>query len=403
MTEFHTPEHLPIPISSSLSSVIPPDRRDHHSNGTIQRPMSKPNRKGMKLLQPITNRFRKSLSIVSSSTNNTTNTENYDYIVEFEHCHGDHSNSNSSRHITFPTTTATTSIPPFRIISPAQDDTTTTTTKANHLKRSNATCSNSCCCSGKNQDGTMRGGIQFLLTKLRNSSSSSSSRANKRRMPRVSPTTTTTASSQSTLQTLNTTSSSNSSCCSTGTNGVEEKHTNESIGPINEYGDCRKADELDMVVVAVDVNEDDGNVVGHRSSTGRSTTPTTGTSTTAQMMMDISDQYYCIGKHYQYELCQPQLALQYYYNAYHTALQCYRNVVPMSSSSKSIRTTARSNHRDVASLPPLDAAATTTAAASSAASLLLLEEIQGQIQLTKECIGRIHFELGNIEEALQML
>ena len=95
----------------------------------------------------------------------------------------------------------------------------------------------------------------------------------------------------------------------------------------------------------------------------------TGPRATARLMMDRSEQYYCLGQYYQYELCQPQSALQYYDHAHQTALQSYRNVAVSSP--------------------------------SSTRSLLL--ELQGQIQLTKECMGRIHFELGNIDEAMKMI
>ena len=202
--------------------------------------------------------------------------------------------------------------------------------------------------------------------------------------------------SQSTLQTLNTTSSSSSSSMS----GVDEEHTNEPTGPINEYGDCNKGEDLDIVV-------DDATAT-----------------TTAQMMMDISDQYYCIGKYYQYELCQSLLALQYYYNAYHTAIQCYRNVLSSPTNTmkmistndaptppvvekekRTSSTTDTTANNFIMNDDDDDTAAATTFAFSSTttSSQILLEEIQGQIQLTKECIGRIHFELGNIDEALEML
>jgi hypothetical protein len=172
--------------------------------------------------------------------------------------------------------------------------------------------------------------------------------------------------------------------------------------PINEYGDCSLDDAAELmndIVALVGVDDDDDSVDDEcptgsvTATTTMTTTPNTRSTNTAQMMMDISDQYYCIGKYYQYELCQPSLALQYYYNAYHTAVQCYRNVVVTTTTSSSFPST-NNNETKVATISPTH---------ESSLSLLLLEEIQGQIQLTKECIGRIHFELGNIEEALQML
>ena len=170
---------------------------------------------------------------------------------------------------------------------------------------------------------------------------------------------------------------------------MDDDPANERTGPINEYGDCRTDDDLDLVI-------DRANAT-----------------TTAQMMMDISDQYYCIGKYYQYELCQSQLALQYYYSAYHTAMQCYRNVSSASTDMAKLDGTPgprlpHSTDKEESTFMPNGTAekgndADVTTFAPSSSSQLLLEEILGQIQLTKECIGRIHFELGNIDEALEML
>lgn len=364
-TTLHPPLHVPIPTGTILPpSVIP----------------SKSNKKGMKLLQ-MTNRLRKSSSKSLPVVTSSSSTENYDYIVEFEHVHHNH-----CQHATFPTslsttTTTTASIPPFRIIPPSPETSTAANTKValNHLHSS---ASRTCRCHEDGIGGRRR--FRFLRTSLRKSSTSSPPLSPQRwlvpRKRRILPSHNT--SSLSTLQTFNTTGSSSSSC----TNGVEEDPTNECTGPINEYGDCRKLDiDLDFVV-------DDDGTLSNSSTTAMST---------AQMMMDMSDQYYCIGKYYQYELCQSLLALQYYYNAYHTAMQCYRNVMS-SSQSENIATTpsTATAHRHTQKNIDIDAMVSPT---SPHVSSSFIEEIQGQIQLTKECIGRIHFELGNIDEALQML
>jgi hypothetical protein len=116
--------------------------------------------------------------------------------------------------------------------------------------------------------------------------------------------------------------------------------------------------------------------------------------------IELSERYYALGQICQYELCHPQQALQCYYDAYHTAIKgCHElqqrqlqqlnddNCRPHSTA-VAITSCTHSNNCD-------------TAAQSVFSSLM--EEMKYHIQLTKECIGRIHFELGNIDEALKML
>jgi hypothetical protein len=368
----------------------------HHSkNNTIPPPMTTATpkkKKALKMLQ-MTHLLGKSPSN-SLSAMSSPSTENNDYIVEFEHYHRDHHHHHQGHN----RNGTTTSIPPFRIIPPSSLEntlrTSAGTTTWTQNRQSCTTTSSSC----SRVDQRMGSGFRLFRTGLRHSKSSTSSQAMHHRVfplkRRMLPHRFNIALSQSTLQTLNTI---NSSSSSSSTSGVDEDQTTGHPGPINEYGDCSKDEDLDILV-------DDANV-----------TPTT----TAQMMMDISDQYYCIGKYYQYELCQSQLALQYYFNAYHTAVQCYRNVMSSSTDKAKIvckndtLTPSKTKEEEKVTLITTDTtsknlcmnddAIAAAAFASSSSSQLLLEEIQGQIQLTKECIGRLHFELGNIDEALEML
>ena len=360
---------VPKPITNTTGTIIPFGGNLHSSiimnsknNESSTPSLTKSNhKKAMKMLQ-ITNRFRKSSSKSLSSSTTTTSTDNYDYIVEFEQ----HFHHQLHGNIPNGTLSTNTSIPPFRIIPPSPETTSSTTEVLENLKSSTR------CCTGSDHDRSAPRGFRIFRKASGNSSLQTLQRRMLPRKRRIRPTRNTTV-SQSTLQTLHTSSSSTSST----SGGVESDPMNEPTGPINEYGDCRMDDEWNMVV-------------------STSCSSTTTAMSTAQMMMDISDQYYCIGKYYQYELCQSQLALQYYYNAYHTAIQCYRNL--MSSS-----TTFSTSAATAATTKSVSTDEGATGASSPTVPALLLEEIQGQIQLTKECIGRIHFELGNIDEALQML
>ena len=458
MTVLHaTKVAVPVPAmtagSSALSSVAVSSGSNHYHHHQSRNRMpstvttaNKPKKKkALKMLQ-ITHLLGKTSSSKSMSTSSSSSSSssspgcstenNNDYIVvEFEQYHRDHHHHQGNSRCNEITAT---SIPPFRIIPPSSLKTTNTLRTSNgpnaavsKYPSTRYTKASSTCCTSSIPDQRVRGeGFRWFRTGLRQHSKSvataSSSSQPILRRHRVFPSlkrkilphdrfrsnsNIRNALSHSILQTLNTTSSSSSSG---STRGVDDDHMTEYPGPImNEYGDCHTDEDLNIVVSADDAT------------------------TTAQMMMDISDQYYCIGKYYQYELCQSQLALQYYYNAYYTAIQCYRNiVVVMSSTSSSPKdnktkivckdddapttlkveievitsTTTDTSSKNVnmndANVAAAATTTTTTITSSSSSSsqlLLLLEEIQGHIQLTKECIGRIHFELGNIDEALEML
>jgi hypothetical protein len=107
-------------------------------------------------------------------------------------------------------------------------------------------------------------------------------------------------------------------------------------------------------------------------------------STTTTMLVAMAARYHDLAHICQYGLGDAQQALQYYQNALQVEMKCYRTLIG-SSNNNTVVVAAK---EDVS---------------SGISNVIRIDEIRLQIQETRECIGRIHFESGNIEAALRML